>query len=202
MNFLRILLCVLVLCFFGKTPGQVYFTNVKAQAANPYQAFISWTIAAGSTTCSGIEVQTSLDSFANYSSIYTVPGICGGSSSDQSYDYTHNNPDIHKKNYYRIYAPTGGYSPIVMVDFGAINGEYNIYPDPISDATVLTFDNPNSDPMILDIVNAKGYRLFYIPYITTTQFNLPKSWFEGGMYYFRLINPSGGIIRGKFIVIE
>jgi hypothetical protein len=198
----RLLFYALLLISFGGS-AQVYIKNLKAQAANPYQALISWTVGAGSVACSGMEVHWSLDSFTTTSSmVYTVPTICGASGVDENYDFTHTNPDIHKKNYYRIYSSQGGYSSIVMVDFGAINGNYNIFPDPIEDNTYLTFDNPNNEQYILDIANAKGNRVYYTQYNVTAQIQLSKSWFDAGVYFFRLYSVSGNIIRGKFVVAK
>lgn len=184
-------------------PAQFYLQNFKAVAANPYQALITWTVGGGSISCSNLELQTSLDSFQNFSSIYTYPGVCGANSTDVDFNYTHPYPDIHKKNYYRIYTPVSGYSSIVFVDFGAINGNYNIYPDPLTEYSVLTFDNPTNQNFLLKITNAKGNNNYVFPDIYTAQIPLPKSWFYGGIYFFRLINlETGNFTRGKFIVIE
>ncbi|MFN6040005.1 MAG: hypothetical protein ACK452_16165 [Bacteroidota bacterium] len=194
----------LILSFNFSIHAQLLIKNFIAQPANSSQLLVTWTVGAGSATCNDLQLFWSTDSFKTASSwVHTLPGICGLSGADENYYFQHNNPDPNGKNYYRLYSFGSPVSPIIVYDFGADNGSYIMIPHPITAAGgVLTFKNPNNDLWVLDIANANCtvryiYQNIYNPFV-----ELPGSLFENGIYFFRLYNANGEIIKGKFIVVK
>ena len=175
-------------------------------------AHLYWTILKGPYTSTDTELQWSLDSLYGFQTIYTNSYPCGNPSTDETYDYIHQtmaglltNPDLNKKNYYRIFMPPNSYSSIALVDFAAANGAYKIYPSPIESQSRLEFSNPSGVEFVLEIGDPKGLLLYHFENITTNYFYLNADWFEKtSLYFFRLIPVDGSskTIRGKFLIIK
>ncbi len=182
----------------AQVPTVAHFHGV----ANKNTAIINWTILKGPYTCAGVELQWSTDSLYGYTSIYTDYSVCGNPNTDEEKNTIHQSPDIHKKNFYRLFLPPFTYSQIIVVDFTKENGAYQLFPHPFSNQARLEFENPNGEACILEIAHPKGYLLYRFEYINTNYFYLYKGWFtESNLFYFRIYPISGNFkpIRGKFI---
>ena len=116
--------------------------SIFAQAQNPpmllsfeinrfqNEIIISWEIESGNL-CSGVQVEHSSDSIS-FTTIYDYPGVCGSSTANESYTFSHTNPISNAKNYYRINLGTNGISEILSITFVKLeeNG-YTLFPMPI-----------------------------------------------------------------------
>jgi hypothetical protein len=183
--------------------SQILIKNFVVQPANTAELLITWTVDGSSQACSDLELMWSTDSFQTTSTwVHTVPVICGTSGADESYYFQHTMPDTHGKNYYRLVSFGAPVSPIIVYDFGQVNGGYVIYPCPLNDNSVLTFKNPKHETWVLDISNAPSTERYIQYNITGEQTPLPLTWFkQTGMYYFRLYSSGGDLIKGKFVVM-
>ncbi len=208
-------LSYLTLCF--------YLLLTQAQAQNPYisnlygvvsqnSAHLYWTVAKGPYTSNDTELQWSLDSLAGYQTIYTNSYPCGNPNSDESYDHIHpttagllTNPDLNKKNYYRIYMPPASYSQVAVVDFAAVNGGYKVYPSPVEAQSRVEFSNPDGKEFIVDITDPRGFLLYHFENISSNYFYVNADWFDKlNLYFFRVypVDGSAKPIRGKFLIIK
>jgi hypothetical protein len=199
-----ILLFFFLLICSKQIKGQLIIKNFFAQPANSTQMLISWTVGAGSNICNDLQLFWSTDSFKTTSSwIHTLPGVCGLSGADENYNFQHNNPDANGKNYYQLRSFGSNVSPIIVYNFGDDNGEYIMIPNPVTAfGGVLTFKNPNNDLWVLEICNANCTSRYIYPNIYNPYVELPGSLFENGVYFFRLYNANGELIKGKFIVVK
>src|SRR5574337_420258 len=99
----------------GGNPTLVSFT---AQRVGD-EVKIDWTIRIG-FSCTSVYVMHSIDSIS-FTPIYQYPGICGASTQDQGYSFTHSVPSPGK-NYYKMELGNYGTSaviPVYMVLYGS-----------------------------------------------------------------------------------
>jgi hypothetical protein len=173
LSFLTIGSTLLFMQVRAQTP---YVSNLYGVVAQN-SAHLHWTVAKGPYTCSDTELQWSLDSLYGYQTIYTNSYPCGNPNTDESYNYIHQttaglltNPDLNKKNYYRIYMPPSSYSQVAVVDFAAVNGGYKVYPSPVEAESRIEFSNPSGKEFIVDIADSRGFLLYHFENISTNYF--------------------------------
>lgn len=203
--FIRVIIFVSFFFSVQFYKAQLIIKNFIAQPANSSQLLVTWTIGSGSQSCSDLQLYWSTDSFATTNTwVYTLPTVCGTSGFDENYSFQHTMPDANGKNYYRLTSFAAPVSPIIVYDFGADNGAYKIYPQPMTEGTtaVLSFKNPNSDVYIMEIANAICTKRYTIGNIFSSEVQLSADWFDNGIHFFRLYSLSGKLIKGKFIVIR
>jgi hypothetical protein len=185
--------------------AQVIIKNFVAQPANSSQLLVTWTVGAGSQSCSDLQLYWSTDSFATTNTwVYTLPTVCGVSGSDENYSFQHTNPEPNGKNYYRLTSFAAPVSPIIVYDFAADNGGYKLFPHPLTDGTIgeLSFKNPGGDLCVIEISNSLTSKRYSFGNNYSDKIQLPADWFETGIYFFRIYSLNGKLIKGKFIVIH
>jgi len=188
---------------------QVATTNVFAQHnpilgkftvfENNGKVFLNWTIVSGST-CNGIQIYRSTDTI-NYTQVGNIVGVCGSSSSAVSYNFTDDNPEKNKVNYYHLELGNNGSSEILSVEIIDIaNNGYQIRPNPVvSSIAKIYFDNNTKNQHQLFIYNISGIQVFR----TSTNedlFDLNTETFLSGIYLFT-ISTEGNLPRAKGKII-
>jgi len=80
-----------------------------------------------------------------------------------------------------------------------VKDAFQIYPNPLSDHSVIAFDNPNNHEFTIRIFNLKGEELIR-DQIKTNQYKISSELFSSGIYFFNLTDFEDHSIKGKFIV--
>lgn len=170
---------------------------------NRYQnkIIIDWEIAGGNL-CTGLKVEHSTDSL-NFVSIYDYPGICGSSTSNEKYSYTHTNPVPNTRNYYRINLNTNGYSEILGITFIKLedNG-YALFPMPLESGSWLYFINDNKEDATIVIYNSSGRKIFEQELLKTNEVYLGNLSLPLGVYHFNILITDQKKVEGKFVVVK
>ena len=150
---------------------------------NNGKVYLNWTIISGST-CNGIQIYRSTDSI-NYIQVGSIAGICGSSSTAVNYNFTDNNPEKNKINYYRLELGSNGSSEILSVEIIDIESGYQIRPNPVIGKAKIYFDNNTKLQHQLFIYNLNGFQIFS----STTKedfFELNTETFLTGIYLFTI----------------
>ncbi len=98
--------------------------------------------------CTGYNVYHSLDSL-NFSPIYQYAGICGSTTKDEQFSYTHSNPIPNQVNYYQVELIPSDKSRILRV-----------FVTETPRVLVLPFPNPAKDILNIRISNTSNLKLY------------------------------------------
>jgi hypothetical protein len=193
--------------------SSLFFCALFVKAQNPsfllsfdinrYQnsIIINWEIEGGNL-CAELKVEHSTDS-VNYVSIYEYPGICGNSTSNEKYSFTHSNPVNNSRNYYRINLNASGNSGTLGITFVKLEETgYVIFPMPLEQGSKLYFSNDNDQQASFAVHNSSGSRVMYLEGIRNNEIDLGRSVFPAGVYYFTIRVENDPAIEGKFIIIK
>jgi hypothetical protein len=168
---------------------------------NRYQntVVVTWEIESGNL-CSGVQVEHSSDSI-NFTSIYDYPGVCGSSTANERYSFSHTNPISNAKNYYRINLGTNGISEVLSITFVKVeeNG-YALFPMPLESGSKIYFSNDNNETVAIAIYNSSGAIAYQSKPTKTNEFNLGNIPLPIGLYHFIIIMADKKSVEGKFVV--
>lgn len=161
--------------------------------------YLSFTIRGGNT-CTGTGIERSPDN-VNFTGIGEIPGICGSSSSDQTYSFTDNNPVPNTKNYYRIELGlrSGLYSAFISVsyvDYGAYG--HLVFPNPAADKTVIYFPNSKKELFDFTIYNQQGKITRQIS-CKETFIEIDANEFSAGVYLYHLLQKNDIKYSGRIV---
>lgn len=188
----------------------LFTASVFAQAQNPpmleafeitrfqNQVIVTWEIESGNL-CSGVQVEHSSDSI-NFTSIYDYPGVCGSSTANERYTFSHTNPISNAKNYYRINLGTNGISEVLSIMFVKVDEEgYALFPMPIESSSKIYFSNDNNETVDFFVFNSSGAEVIKQKGLKTNEINLGKLTLPLGIYHFNILIGKRKI-EGKFII--
>ena len=189
----------------------IFFSgSILAQAQNPpmlltfevnrfqNEVVVTWEIESGNL-CSGVQVEHSTDSIS-FTSIYDYPGVCGSSTANERYTFSHTNPVSNAKNYYRINLGTNGISEILVITFVKVEEDgYTLFPMPIESNSKLYFSNDNSETLDFFVFNSSGAEVIKQEGLKTNEINLGKLVLPLGIYHFNILIGKRKI-EGKFII--
>ena len=163
------------------------------------RVLLTWNIKQGNT-CNGVKVEHSTDSL-NFTEIGSIEGICGSNSTNVAYEFTHQSPTLNAVNYYRLLMGGIGYSWVISEKIIAIDEPgYTIAPQPVTEQSVLYFENPNNKEYTLSVANLSG-KVVYSASLLDEHVDLGQLGFESGYYFFELQEVGTSTnVRGKFIV--
>ncbi len=191
----------------------LFIVSIWAQAQNPpmlltcevnrfqNEVVVTWEIESGNL-CSGVQVEHSSDSIS-FTSIYDYPGVCGSSTANERYTFSHTNPISNAKNYYRINLGTNGISEILSITFVKLdNNGYALFPMPVELNSKIYFSNDNNETVAIVIYNSAGAIAYKSEPTKTNEFNLGNIPLILGVYHFSIIRADDKNIEGKFIVGE
>ncbi len=108
----------------------VSLVNSQNQGTNS-QVLVRFTLTAGQS-CSGYEILHCTDSL-NYLQIYNYSGVCGNTTADESFNFTHGSPGIEMTNYYKVSIPGFETSAPYRIYVGKTTPKPNIlvFPNPV-----------------------------------------------------------------------
>ncbi|MBL7926407.1 MAG: T9SS type A sorting domain-containing protein [Bacteroidia bacterium] len=179
-NFRRLLYCICLVT--SQTMGQQNISALTGVQTSE-GIFISFTTVQG-VSCLDAELQHSSDSIF-FTTIYTIPGICGSAFNEESYSYLHTNPVINAVNYYRINLRASGYSGFIGVKFFNYGSSpLHISPMPITDVSNLHFEGNNKANEIL-IFDLKG-RLVLKTHTLQNDVSINAAPLNNGLYVLQL----------------
>lgn len=163
------------------------------------RVLLTWNIKQGNT-CNGVKVEHSIDSLS-FTEIGSIEGVCGSNSANVAYEFTHQDPTLNAVNYYRLLMGGIGYSWVISEKIVAIEDVgYTIAPHPVTEQSVLYFENPNNKEYRLSVSSLSG-KIAYSEQQIGEQINLGLLGFESGYYYFELQEVGTSTsVRGKFLV--
>jgi hypothetical protein len=123
-------LCVIV-AFLISSALNAQFTveSFRALQTDRNNVLLNWVVSPGNT-CADLELQLSTDSI-NYTTIYVYPGICGNTTSSQSYQFNHTSSECTEKRFYRLTSSSSGVFARTDLNFicygdDGINVTYNV----------------------------------------------------------------------------
>lgn len=160
---------------------------------------LSWTIGAGNT-CEDLEVQHSTDS-VNFTTVYTYLGVCGNTSFEQSYSWTHTQPVCGSTNYYRLYTRTNGNmatTTCLPVCLGAAG--FRITTVSGQKALLVQIDLQKSRRWELELFDAQGKSILKQT-LTVNEQTLVLPALPAGMVVFRLSTESGEVFTGNAVLL-
>ncbi len=195
-TYLSVFLFFVCASFLGNAQNKEVVPDLTGSEFNK-KVVLTWTINQGNT-CNGIDVYRSVDS-VNFTKIGNIEGICGSPESSTSYQFTDNFPEKNEINYYRLKLGALGYTYIVQVevlDIGESN--YLIRPNPISENTLLIFNNDTNSEVRLIVHDFKGSEV-YTALTIGEEFVLSKNDFIAGVYFFTLKTNQRNV-TGRFVV--
>ncbi len=108
----------------------VSLVNSQNQGTNS-QVLVRFSLTAGQS-CPGYEILHCTDSL-NYLQIYNYSGVCGNTTADESFNFTHGSPGIEMINYYKISIPGYETSPAFRIYVSQQTPKPNIlvFPNPV-----------------------------------------------------------------------
>ncbi|MCU0433803.1 MAG: T9SS type A sorting domain-containing protein [Bacteroidia bacterium] len=162
------------------------------------QLNISWTIGPGNT-CEDLEVQHSTDS-ANFTMLFLYAGVCGDATFSQQYSWTHATPACGVKNYYRLYARTGGQLAVLGVDHTCLgNTGYKIYRLHNTPEIKLQLNLQKSQEWKLELTDAQG-KLVLRQVYSSADNTIALPAMPTGILLYRLTTESDEVFTGKLLM--
>lgn len=192
-------LIFLVSAFYSKAQNP---PMLLAFEVNRFQneVVVTWEIESGNL-CSGVQVEHSSDSIS-FTSIYDYPGVCGSSTANERYTFSHTNPISNAKNYYRINLGTNGISEILSITFVKVEEDgYALFPMPVEPSSKLYFSNDNNETLDFLVFNSSGAEVIKQEGLKTNEINLGKLQLPVGIYHFNILIGKRKI-EGKFVIAK
>lgn len=166
------------------------------------EVILKWTIKSGST-CNGVRIHRSTDSI-NYSQIGLIAGVCGSTENPVSYSFIDESPAPNTFNYYKLELGLQGFSDPISIEYIQLNNDqYQVRSNPIKNKATIYFYNPSNLKNTFILYNISGNILLQYENITSEEINIDlANKLGGGMYYFKIENEKGNIIKGSVSIIQ
>jgi hypothetical protein len=198
-SYLNIMLRILLLAFlFPLTAAaQVSILDFRANPAGD-ALNISWTIGPGNT-CEDLEVQHSTDS-VNFTMLYLYAGVCGDATFSQQYSWTHNTPACNQKNYYRLFARTGGQLAVLGVTHTCLGvAGFRITVRPDLQSIVVLANQQQSRTREFELFDLQG-RIVVKQTLTEAEtiIRLPAA--ASGAFVYRMRRENGEMQSGRIVI--
>lgn len=186
---------ILLLFLFPATvSAQVNILDFRATPVGDELA-ISWTIGPGNT-CEDLEVQHSTDS-VNFTMLYLYAGVCGDATFSQQYSWTHTTPACGTKNYYRLFARTGGQLAVLGAAHTCLgNAGYRIFVSQQPKAFTLQLSLQKSQKWKLELTDAQG-KIIHSQIYAAAEQTVVLPALPSGVIIYRLTTESDEPFTGK-----
>lgn len=181
--------------------------QVKSQVSLDYfeanedgtSIFLKWAVSEGQT-CNGITITRSPDGLF-FQEIGRIEGVCGSPDAAVPYSFLDKAPLKNQLNYYKLELGTSDFSEVISIEYNEKNEEgYQIRPNPVSDFTIIYFDNPNFDEIKLMIFDSYGRQVNeYMSKSSSIEIDVTS--YSSGMFFFLLEKPDE-TLKGKFLKVD
>ena len=159
---------------------------------------LSFTLWAG-IQCNDLEIQRSPDD-VNFEEIGIIPGICGSTSTNESYEFTDIAPLINKIAYYRLNLRNEGYSFSIKIKYINYNEDgYLLYPNPFSNETNIYLKNNKNSEYSLVIYDKQG-RMVMNENTNSNLINIKRNSLGSGVFLFQLVSDEEVKATGRFVI--
>jgi hypothetical protein len=186
----------LSLVFFFSINAQVRIYNFNTIALGD-SIRLNFTILPG-VTCGGWQILKGSDS-VTFNTIYVYPGLCGNTSSSETYAYIDLSPNKLSPNYYQIFLPPSEYSSIKRVDLATSFSNLLIFPQPVEDVLSIAISDQKNYYYEINIYDRFGRKRGFGSGNAVDKINIDVSGFTEGVYVFYIVQNSGNSYRGKFL---
>lgn len=153
----------------------------------------------GGAQCNGVELERSGNG-ADFEVVDFIPGICGGTDRTEYYTVVDEEPVTNRESFYRLQLGQQERTQVLSITFVSLKDGFRVFPNPAVDFTLIRFNNPQEREHELYIFDSKGLLIEMARGITSNEVFMDLSNYSSGMYYFTLISPQNGSVKGKFIV--
>lgn len=144
----------------------------------------------GGASCVGVDLERSDDSF-NFEIVGSISGVCGGSEFVEFYSLPDENPIRGEKSFYRLRLGSQGRSELVEFTFVPLENGLKVFPNPASDQCFVRFDNSNSSPHVVQLIDQRGRTLRSFE-TSSSQVEFDLNDLLSGIYLIRIDPVSGG----------
>jgi hypothetical protein len=177
--------------------AQADFAEHFIAAANKNKVYLQWTILSGNT-CNGMLIFRSADNI-HFNQIDEIFGVCGSEDSAQTFQYTDEQPEINKTNFYKIQFGFSG-NTISQSVFVLAQGGVTLLPNPASSSAQLYFDNSQGQLTTFALYDISG-RMLQSMETKNNQVEIDLQGIPAGLYGYLLTLPSL-IYKGTLSVVH
>ena len=167
---------------------------------NEDDVLVHWNIDSGAT-CNGIGILRSIDDTLHFIEVGYIPGICGNSSSSSPYNFSDNNPELNKTNYYKIRMGFNQFSDTKSLYLSYIEPDkLLLIPNPSHDFCEIKFNNDKHQVLSIEITNDKGQQVLFIQDIRQNFYKLNVSFLKPGTYNVLLVNNNEKLAENRLVI--
>lgn len=167
---------------------------------NEDDVLVHWNIDSGAT-CNGIGILRSIDDTLHFIEVGYISGVCGNSTSSTPYNFSDNNPELHKTNYYKIRMGFSQFSETKSIYLSYIKpDELLLVPNPSHDFCEIKFNNDKHQSLIIEIINDKGQQVLLIQDIRQDFYKLNVSFLKPGTYNVLLRNNTEKLAQNRLVI--
>ena len=151
--------------------------------------------------CNGIKIMRSTNEH-DFSQIGQLTGMCGNSTSDETYSFTDIFPVKNTDNFYQLDLANMGLSDIIKIHFTDFGDKgYLLYPNPLKDKSMLYFQNDCNDEMDFVLLNKRGKKVREISNVRSNAIEIEKGKLKSGMYNFQLFIDKKMKYSGSLVIL-
>lgn len=167
---------------------------------NEDDILVHWNIDSGAT-CNGIGILRSIEDTLHFIEVGYIPGVCGNSTSSTPYNFSDNNPELNKTNYYKIRMGFSQFSETKSIYLSYIQpNELLLLPNPSHDFCEIKFNNEKHESLSIEITNDNGQQVFFIQDIKQDVYKLNVSFLKSGTYTILLSNNGKKLAQNRLVV--
>ncbi len=167
---------------------------------NEDDILVHWNIDSGAT-CNGIGILRSIEDTLHFIEVGYIPGVCGNSTSSTPYNFSDNNPELNKTNYYKIRMGFSQFSETKSIYLTYIQpNELLLLPNPSHDFCEIKFNNEKHESLSIEINNDRGQQVFFIQDIKQDVYKLNVSFLKPGTYTILLSNNGKKLAQNRLVV--
>jgi hypothetical protein len=188
----------------------LFVTSLVAQDRQPVAHFngmqtgkviqVTFVIRAGNT-CDGVKILRSANGH-DFSELGQLTGVCGNTTTDETYSFTDISPMRNSDNYYQLDLIGLTASDIIKVRFTDFGDKgYMLHPETVKDKSTLYFQNDCNDEFDFVLLDKKGKKVREIKDIRSNAVEVAKGRLKSGNYTFQLLIESKVKYSGSLTIL-
>jgi hypothetical protein len=192
-----VLFCLFANVVLAQSSRIIEFNASFQQNSN---VLIKWTVGAGST-CNAPQVQHSLNGL-NFNTVYTYPGVCGGTDEPESYQWVHASAKQFAFNYYRILLDDGEFTLVDTVDLQSAlaKSALVVSPNPAIDRVNLLLRIEANQFFDVHINTLAGRRVAQFLNLIGSEQQLRLPDLSQGMYMLIVRLKTGDVLKSRLMI--